>query len=144
MNRFVKVMIQIVIILFLIYISARFGSYWCEMGHGELVSKPEYSILQSKYLKYKDIDNNETYKIFDNLDEPYPTDNKIIGLALKNGNGYTMMLSKAEANPYVKWCCSDDFTLTKQEYDEIKKEVELSFDVDAYLLLLTKLTEAQK
>ncbi|MFT7879766.1 MAG: hypothetical protein ABXS91_05145 [Sulfurimonas sp.] len=144
MNRFVKIMIQIVAILLIVYLSARAGYIWCEWGHGELGSKPEYSILQSKDWQYKDVDNNGTYKILDNLDKPYPTDDKIIGLPLKSGKGYAMMLAKAEADPYVKWCCSNDFTLTKQEYDEIKKEIELSFDVDAYLLLLTKLTEAEK
>jgi len=144
MSRFVKIMVQTVATLLIVYLVAKVGYIWCEWGHGELGSKPEYSILQSKDWQYKDVNNNGIYKIFDNLDEPYPTDNKIIGLPLKSGKGYAMMLAKAKADPYVKWCCNDDFTLTEQEYDEIKKEIELSFDVDTYLFLLTKLTEAQK
>ena len=97
----------------------------------EMSNKTEYSILQSYEYDYREAKNDIPYMIFK---KALNTDATVIAFPIKNvQKGYVVILAKSKGTQAVKVMPNTDFVVTQEAYTEVRKQVDLSEDVDMFI-----------
>lgn len=110
-----------------------FFIYGCsdQTEYSEMSNKPDYSILQSYEYNYQEINNDIPYMI---CKKALNTNATVIAFPIKSvSKGYVVILAKSEGCSAVKVLPDADFIVTQEAYTEIKKQVDLSVDVDRFI-----------
>lgn len=99
--------------------------------NNDLVNKSEYSVLQHYEYELRNTQHDKTYMAFNNA---LGTKLTVLAFPIKNKpTGYVVILANSKSTPTVKTMTESEFLVTKEAYIALKKELNLSNEVDNFI-----------
>lgn len=103
-------------------------------GCNELANKHEYSLLQAMEAQLRNHPHNDTFLIYRNA---LDTEFTVIAFPKENANsGYVVLLADGKVSPQDKSVPDQSFSVTPNALTALKKQVQLSREVESYIALM--------